>query len=229
MYLVHVPLVMAAQLVVRQWSLPAELKFVVILATVTLLLLASYRWCVDTLRSAACSTGRGGRDEPVAESGREVGQIVSRERGRHDVGQFVIMEPGLHERSPRLERVRERQCRDPVLRVGKHRGVKRDGAGRRAAMEMERQVGAVGFTGPRDHGEYVVHLLSQERPVEEHAQERLLPVVAEDRRELLVELYLRSRLSHAPHRDREHPLAAGKGCCSGFALRRFLEIAVGEG
>jgi peptidoglycan/LPS O-acetylase OafA/YrhL len=46
MYLVHVPLVMVAQLVVRQWPLPAEVKFVVILATVTLLLLASYRWCV---------------------------------------------------------------------------------------------------------------------------------------------------------------------------------------
>jgi len=46
MYLVHVPLVMAAQLVVRQWPLPAEVKFVVILATVTLLLLTSYRWCV---------------------------------------------------------------------------------------------------------------------------------------------------------------------------------------
>jgi len=46
MYLVHVPLVMAAQLLVRQWPLPAEVKFVVILATVTPLLLASYRWCV---------------------------------------------------------------------------------------------------------------------------------------------------------------------------------------
>jgi len=46
MYLVHVPLVMAAQLLSRQWPLPAEVKFVVILATVTLLLLASYRWCV---------------------------------------------------------------------------------------------------------------------------------------------------------------------------------------
>lgn len=46
LYLVHVPLVMAAQLLVRQWPLPAEAKFVVILATVTLLLLASYRWCV---------------------------------------------------------------------------------------------------------------------------------------------------------------------------------------
>ncbi len=38
-----VPLVMAAQMVVRQWPLPAEAKFVVILAAVTLLLLASYR------------------------------------------------------------------------------------------------------------------------------------------------------------------------------------------
>ena len=37
---------MAAQLLVRQWPLPAEVKFVMILATVTLLLLASYRWCV---------------------------------------------------------------------------------------------------------------------------------------------------------------------------------------
>jgi surface polysaccharide O-acyltransferase-like enzyme len=46
MYLVHVPLVMTAQLLIRQWPLPAEVKFVVILATVTPLLLASYRWCV---------------------------------------------------------------------------------------------------------------------------------------------------------------------------------------
>jgi len=46
MYLVHVPLVMGAQLLIRHWPLSAELKFVVILATVTLLLLASYRWCV---------------------------------------------------------------------------------------------------------------------------------------------------------------------------------------
>jgi peptidoglycan/LPS O-acetylase OafA/YrhL len=46
MYLVHVPLVLAAQLVVRQWPLPAEVKFIVILATMTVLLLASYRWCV---------------------------------------------------------------------------------------------------------------------------------------------------------------------------------------
>jgi peptidoglycan/LPS O-acetylase OafA/YrhL len=46
MYLVHVPLVMAAQWLVRLWPLPAEVKFVLILAMVTPLLLASYRWCV---------------------------------------------------------------------------------------------------------------------------------------------------------------------------------------
>ncbi len=46
MYLVHVPLVMVAQLVVRQWPLPAGLKFLLILGLVTPLLLATYRWCV---------------------------------------------------------------------------------------------------------------------------------------------------------------------------------------
>jgi len=46
MYLVHVPLVIVAQMLVRQWPLPAGLKFFVILALVTPLLLASYRWCV---------------------------------------------------------------------------------------------------------------------------------------------------------------------------------------
>lgn len=46
MYLVHVPLVMVAQLLVRHWPLPAGMKFLLILAMVTPLLLASYRWCV---------------------------------------------------------------------------------------------------------------------------------------------------------------------------------------
>ena len=46
MYLVHVPLVIVAQLLVRQWPLPAGVKFLLILAMVTPLLLASYRWCV---------------------------------------------------------------------------------------------------------------------------------------------------------------------------------------
>ena len=46
MYLVHVPLVMVVQLLVREWPLPAVLKFFLILGLVTPLLLASYRWCV---------------------------------------------------------------------------------------------------------------------------------------------------------------------------------------
>ena len=46
MYLVHVPLVMVVQWIVRQWSLPADVKFLIILAVVTPLLLISYRWCV---------------------------------------------------------------------------------------------------------------------------------------------------------------------------------------
>ena len=46
MYIVHVPLVMLAQLLVRPWPLPAEVKFVIVLAIVTPLLLVSYRWCV---------------------------------------------------------------------------------------------------------------------------------------------------------------------------------------
>ncbi|MBU6222333.1 MAG: acyltransferase family protein [Planctomycetes bacterium] len=46
MYLVHVPLVMVAQLLVREWPLPAGVKFLLILAMVTPILLVSYRWCV---------------------------------------------------------------------------------------------------------------------------------------------------------------------------------------
>jgi peptidoglycan/LPS O-acetylase OafA/YrhL len=46
MYLVHVPLVMAAQLVVRSWALPANLKFLVVMALVTPVLLVSYRYGV---------------------------------------------------------------------------------------------------------------------------------------------------------------------------------------
>ena len=68
MYLIHVPLVMAAQLVVRQWPLPAEVKFVVILATVTLLLLASYRWCVRY--TAIGSLLNGPRDFPTVRQAR---------------------------------------------------------------------------------------------------------------------------------------------------------------
>jgi peptidoglycan/LPS O-acetylase OafA/YrhL len=46
MYIVHVPLVMAAQLVVRTWAVPAGVKFLLVMATVTPLLLLSYRYGV---------------------------------------------------------------------------------------------------------------------------------------------------------------------------------------
>ena len=45
-YLVHVPLVMAVQLLVRSWPAPAAGKFLAVMAIVTPLLLASYRYGV---------------------------------------------------------------------------------------------------------------------------------------------------------------------------------------
>ncbi|MFM7035312.1 MAG: acyltransferase family protein [Planctomycetia bacterium] len=46
MYLVHVPLVIAVQMLVREWPLPPGVKFLLILGIVIPILLASYRWCV---------------------------------------------------------------------------------------------------------------------------------------------------------------------------------------
>jgi peptidoglycan/LPS O-acetylase OafA/YrhL len=46
MYLAHVPLVLAAQIIVREWPLPGTLKFLLILVAVTAVLLVSYAWCV---------------------------------------------------------------------------------------------------------------------------------------------------------------------------------------
>jgi peptidoglycan/LPS O-acetylase OafA/YrhL len=46
MYLAHVPLVLAAQIAVREWPLPGVVKFLLILVTVTAVLLVSYAWCV---------------------------------------------------------------------------------------------------------------------------------------------------------------------------------------
>ena len=46
MYLVHVPLVMVAQIVVRSWPMPADLKFLIVMAMVTPVLLVSYRYGV---------------------------------------------------------------------------------------------------------------------------------------------------------------------------------------
>ncbi|MFM8290292.1 MAG: acyltransferase family protein [Planctomycetia bacterium] len=46
MYLVHPPLVMVAQMVVRSWAMPADVKFLVVMSLVTPLLLVSYRYAV---------------------------------------------------------------------------------------------------------------------------------------------------------------------------------------
>jgi peptidoglycan/LPS O-acetylase OafA/YrhL len=46
MYIVHPPLVMVAQMVVRPWAIPADLKFLVVMAMVTPVLLVSYRYGV---------------------------------------------------------------------------------------------------------------------------------------------------------------------------------------
>jgi peptidoglycan/LPS O-acetylase OafA/YrhL len=46
MYLAHVPLVLAAQLAVREWPFPGEAKFLLILVAVTAVLLVSYAWCI---------------------------------------------------------------------------------------------------------------------------------------------------------------------------------------
>ena len=46
MYIVHVPLVMLAQMFVRPWPFPAAAKFLAVMAIVTPLLLLSYRYGV---------------------------------------------------------------------------------------------------------------------------------------------------------------------------------------
>lgn len=46
MYLAHLPLVMGGQLIIRDWPLPAVTKFLLLMAAVTAILLASYQWCV---------------------------------------------------------------------------------------------------------------------------------------------------------------------------------------
>jgi hypothetical protein len=46
MYLVHPPLVMVAQMAIRSWAMPAELKFVVVMALVTPVLLLTYSYGV---------------------------------------------------------------------------------------------------------------------------------------------------------------------------------------
>jgi peptidoglycan/LPS O-acetylase OafA/YrhL len=68
MYLIHVPLVMVAQLLVRQWPLPANAKFLLILAMVTPIMLATYRWCVRFTPIGSLLNGP--RDFTAANPGR---------------------------------------------------------------------------------------------------------------------------------------------------------------
>ncbi len=69
MYLVHVPLVMLVQMLVRPWPLPAEGKFLLVMAMVTPVLLASYRWCVRF--TAIGGLLNGPRARPTACPGRQ--------------------------------------------------------------------------------------------------------------------------------------------------------------
>jgi peptidoglycan/LPS O-acetylase OafA/YrhL len=46
LYLVHLPLVVAGQAVLKPLDWPSALKFTVLTAASTVLLLASYHWCV---------------------------------------------------------------------------------------------------------------------------------------------------------------------------------------
>lgn len=60
MYLVHPPLVMVAQMVVRPWAMPADLKVLVVMALVTPVLIPSYRYGVrDTVIGSLLNGPRG--------------------------------------------------------------------------------------------------------------------------------------------------------------------------
>jgi len=64
MYLVHVPLVMMAQLAVRSWAIPAEVKFLVVMAMVMPVLMLTYRYGVRFTAIGSVLNGRrGGANE----------------------------------------------------------------------------------------------------------------------------------------------------------------------
>jgi hypothetical protein len=46
MYLTHVPLVLGAQIAIREWPLPGIVKVLLILVAVTAVLLVTYAWGV---------------------------------------------------------------------------------------------------------------------------------------------------------------------------------------
>ena len=58
MYVAHLPLVLAAQLWVRDWSMPATLKFLIVCGSVSLVLLVSYEYAVRYTWVGALLNGR---------------------------------------------------------------------------------------------------------------------------------------------------------------------------
>ena len=67
LYLAHVPLIIAAQLYVRAWDLPASVKFMLICVASTAVLLLSYQWCVRYTPIGTLLNGRRVRPKRAAE------------------------------------------------------------------------------------------------------------------------------------------------------------------
>jgi peptidoglycan/LPS O-acetylase OafA/YrhL len=65
MYIIHLPLVMAAQWLVRDWDFPAIVKFVLICAAVSALLLATYRAFVRYTPIGMMLNGRRARPQSI--------------------------------------------------------------------------------------------------------------------------------------------------------------------
>ena len=79
-YLAHVPLVIGAQKLLRDWSLPASVKFLLISVVVTLLLLASYQAFVRHTPIGALLSGSGGSRKQARSAGRDGATDASPEK-----------------------------------------------------------------------------------------------------------------------------------------------------
>jgi peptidoglycan/LPS O-acetylase OafA/YrhL len=70
LYLTHLPLVLAAQVMVRDWPLPATVKFVLICSTVTRVLLVAYHTMVRFTWIGKMLNGPRTRPAPAAQGSR---------------------------------------------------------------------------------------------------------------------------------------------------------------
>jgi hypothetical protein len=68
MYLAHLPLVLAAQLLVRDWPLPPAPKFLIVCSSVFIILLATYHLLVRYSWIGALLNSRKSRPTPVPQS-----------------------------------------------------------------------------------------------------------------------------------------------------------------